>query len=165
MPCEFPTAGHRLCLADYTRPELIVPGLRETDPAGIIKELSHRLRAHKAIGDVLSFYHAALNHDLLSNSALPPGIAIPHARSAQVSRLTLAIGRTRQPVVWGIKSAWSVDHVFLIAVPATDARDYLALLSGIATMGGQPEMLARLRAAPDEREIFEFIKTINVHPD
>ena len=161
MPCEFAAVGKRVSLADFTRPELIVPRLLGSDPAGIIKELSQRLQAHAEIGEVLSFYHAAFNHDLLTNSALPAGIAIPHARSAQVRRLTLAVGRARRPVVWGLRNSWSVDHVFLIAVPATDAVDYLALLSSIARFGRQPEMLAGLRAAADAGCIFEFLKNVN----
>jgi PTS system fructose-specific IIC component len=151
-------------MADYTRPELIIPRLHESDPAGIIKELSQRLFQHAVIGDVLPFYDAAFNHDLLTNSALPVGIAIPHARSAYVRQLTMAIGRAHRPVVWGIKRSWSVDHVFLIAVPATDALDYLALLSSIASLGHQPERLAQLRAMTDARGIFKILKAINVRP-
>jgi mannitol/fructose-specific phosphotransferase system IIA component (Ntr-type) len=154
MPCEISPAGTLVSIADYTRPELIVPRLRGSDPAGIIEELSQRLRAGGIIGDVLSFYQAVVNHEFLSNSALPAGIATPHARSAQVSRLTLAVGRTREPVVWGMKESWPVEHVFLLAVPPTDASNYLSLLSGIAGFGRRPEMLARLHAAADHRMHF-----------
>ena len=151
-------------LADYTRPELIVPRLRESDPAGIIEELSHRLRAHGIVGDLLSFYHDAINREFLSNSALPVGIATPHARSAQVGRLRLAIGRTSEPVVWGMRGSWTVDCVFLIAVPATDAREYLSLLSGIAAFGHRPEMLQQFRAAADAESVFELLQESRVHP-
>jgi PTS system fructose-specific IIC component len=164
MPCEISPAGSLVSVADYTRPELIVPWLRECDPAGIIQELSQRLRAQAIIGDVLSFYQAVVNHEFLSSSALPAGIATPHGRSAQVRRLTLAIGRTREPVVWGMKESLSVEYVFLLAVPSTDASDYLFLLSGIAGFGHQPEMLAKLRTAADARCIFGLLKEINVRP-
>ena len=164
MPCEISPAGTLATVADYTRTELIVPWLRERDPAGIIEELSQRLRAQAIIGDVLSFYQAVVNHEFLSSSALPAGIATPHGRSAQVRRLTLAIGRTREPVVWGMKESLSVEYVFLLAVPSTDASDYLFLLSGIAGFGHQPEMLAKLRTAADARCIFGLLKEINVRP-
>ena len=162
MPCEVPSVGKRISLADYTRLKLIVPRLIESDPAGIIKELSQRLGTQNVIGDVLSFYHAAFNHDLLNNSALPTGIALPHARSSQVARLTLAIGRTREAVFWGTKNSWLVDHVFLIAVPATNALEYLALLSCLTGFGSHAEMLAGLRAAADDRDIFNQLQKIIV---
>jgi mannitol/fructose-specific phosphotransferase system IIA component (Ntr-type) len=164
MPCEISSARALLSVADYTQTELIVPRLREADPAGIIEELSQRLRTNGIVGDMLSFYQAVVNHEFLSSSALPSGIATPHARSAQVSRLTLAIGRAREPVVWGISESWSVEYVFLLAVPSTEAMNHLALLSGIAGLGRQPEMLARLHVAADAQEIIDLLKETNVRP-
>jgi len=162
MPCEVPFVGNRISLADYTRQELIVPRLIESDPAGIIKELSQRLGTQNIIGDVLSFYHAAFNHDRLNTFSLPTGIAFPHARSSQVARLTLAIGRTREAVCWGTNNSCPVHHVFLIAVPATNAMDYLALLSCLASFGNHAEMLAGLRAAADAQDIFDQLQKMIV---
>jgi len=162
MPSELTSVATRVSLADFTGLELIVPRLQESDAAGIIEELSQRLRAQQAIGDVLSFYHAAVNHELLSNSDLPTGIAIPHARSDQVRRLTLAVGRAREPVGWGGKSSRPVEWVFLIAVPATDASGYLALLASLAGLSRRPEMLARLHAATAAESVLEILEEIPV---
>lgn len=164
MPCEPPAVGSLPSIADYTRPGLIVPSLRETDPAGIIEELSHCLRVHGVLDDVLSFYHTVLNQEFLSNSATSAGIALPHARSPQVRQLTLAIGRAEQPVVWGLRASWSVKYVFLLAVPSTDALNYLSLLSSLARLGRQPEMLDRLRLAAGTQDIFELLQEIRVRP-
>jgi len=162
MPSEISVAGMQGSIAEYTRPELMIPRLRETDQAGIIKELSHQLHDHGDIGDLLAFYHAAVNHEFLCNSALRTGVAIPHARSPQVSRLTLAVGRTNHPVIWGAKGSWGVTLVFLIAVPATDAMDHLSLLSGIAGLVRQSDLLARLGGTTDAREMFELLTQINL---
>ena len=162
MPCDISRNDTAVSIAAYTRPELIVPRLRESDPAGIIEELSTRLHAQGIIGDTLSFYDAAINHEFLSNSALPTGIATPHARSAQVRRLTLVIGRASEPLIWGMQESWPVEYVFLLAVPPTNALDYLSLLSGIASFGCRPELLARLRAAADTLCIFDLLKEIKV---
>jgi len=162
MPCEVPAVGNQISLADYTQPELIVPRLFESDPAGIINELSRRLGAQQVIVDVLSFYHTAFNHDRLNTFALPTGIAFPHARSSQVTRLTLAMGRTREAVHWQSKKSWPVDLVFLIAVPATNALDYLALLSCLASFGNHAEMLAGLRGAADAQDIYYQLRKIIV---
>jgi mannitol/fructose-specific phosphotransferase system IIA component (Ntr-type) len=163
MSGELSCAVARGSLADYTRPELIIPQLSEDDPPGIIKELSQRLREHGIIDDLLAFYHAAINHEFLGQTALRSGVAIPHVRSPQVRRLTLAVGRAGQPVVWGAKGSWPVTQVFLLAVPATDALDQLSLLSGIAGLVRQPELLARLGAAADAGEMFELLKEIRTH--
>ena len=120
-----------ISLADYTRPALIVPRLRERDTAGIISELSQALQREGCVPDVLPFYQAALNQELLTNSALDCGLAFPHARLGGIKRLQFAFGRTPEPIVWGAKSAWPVQFIFLLAVPATDA-------AGLSAPAGQP---------------------------
>ena len=164
MPSEISCAGLQLAIADYTQPGLIVPQLRASDPAGAIEELTHRLGKYEAVGDVLSFYHAAINQEFLTNSALPGGIAIPHARSHQVSHLTFAVGRTAGPVIWKARGARAVELVFLLAVPSTAARDYLVLLSAIVGLSRQPQFLARLRAADNAPEIYGLLQEISLIP-
>lgn len=134
-------------LADYTRPALVVPQLSQRDTPGIIKELSQMMQHEGCVLDVLPFYQAALNQELLSNSALECGVAIPHARLSGVRQLQFALGRAPQPVIWGAKGTWPVQLVFLMAVPATDAANYLHLLASLARLGQQPKLLAELREA------------------
>ncbi|HWH70585.1 MAG TPA: PTS sugar transporter subunit IIA [Candidatus Sulfotelmatobacter sp.] len=149
-------------LADYTRPALLVPQLRERDTPGIISELSQVLQRDRCVPDVLPFYHGALNQELLSNSALACGIAIPHARLSGVKQLQFAFGRTSQPVIWAAKASWPVQLVFLLAVPATDAASYLHLLACIARLGRQPDKLAQLRAADTPQAIWALLEQIRI---
>src|SRR5215470_987180 len=108
----------QLNVAHYTSARLIVPQLRERDAAGIISELSQSLRREGFVADVLPFYHTALNHELMTNSAHANGFALPHGRVTGVKQLQFAFGRTPEPVIWGPKGSWPVQLVFLLAVPA-----------------------------------------------
>ena len=149
-------------LADYTSPALVVPCLRERDTAGIISELSHVLQQEGGVPDVLPFYQAALNQELLANSALESGLAFPHARLSGVKRLQFAFGRTPEPIVWGGRSSWPVQLVFLLAVPATDAAGYLHLLGSLARLGQQPEILAQLREADNAETILASLQHVRL---
>jgi nitrogen PTS system EIIA component len=149
-------------LADYTRPALIVPQLHERDTAGVIGELSQVLQREGGVPDLLPFYQAALNQELLTSSALECGLAFPHARLSAVKRLQFAFGRTRAPIIWGARSSWSVQLVFLLAVPATDAAAYLHLLASLARLGQQPELLAQLRKAEGARGILAVLERIGM---
>lgn len=165
MPSEV-TVGPAglLTLADYTRPGLVVPRLRERDTAGIISELSKVLQQEGAVSDVLPFYHAALNHELLSNSALDCGIAMPHGRLHGIKQLQFAFGRAPEPVTWGARGSWPVRFVFLLAVPATDAVCYLHLLASLARLSGQSERLAELRDAEGAAAILSLLEKSKVRP-
>src|SRR5215472_6670875 len=154
----------QLTLADYTRPGLVLPCLRERDTAGIISELSQALQREGFVSDVLPFYHAALNHELMSNSALPCGIALPHGRLSGVKQLQFALGRAPEPVTWGAKGSWPVQFVFLLAVPATDAASYLHLLASLARFGQQAERVAQLRAAKDAAALMSVLEHMRIRP-
>ena len=149
-------------LADYTGPQLLVPRLREHDTAGIINELSQVLQRQGWVPDLLPFYQAALNQELLANSAMESGIAIPHARLSGIKRLQFALGRTAEPVSWGAGAAAPVQFIFLLAVPATDAANYLHLLASLARLGQQPEALSQLCSAETPNAILAALETIGV---
>ena len=149
-------------LADFTRCELMVLQLRAQDAAGIIGELSRILREQDCVPDVLPFYQAALNQELLANSANGFGIALAHARLAGVKHLQFAVGRTGHPVVWGTKGSWPVRLVFLLAVPATDAVSYLHLLSSLARLGRNPAILAELLAASEATGLLAVLRKIKL---
>jgi mannitol/fructose-specific phosphotransferase system IIA component (Ntr-type) len=149
-----------ISLADYTRPALIVSRLREHDTAGVISELSQVLQREGSVPDVLQFYQAALNQELLANSALENGLAFPHARLSGAKRLQFAFGRAPQPIVWGARSSWPVQLIFLLAVPATDAAGYLHLLASLARLGQQPDLMAQLRSAENAEAIMAVLQQI-----
>jgi PTS system fructose-specific IIC component len=151
-------------MMEYTRPELLVPDLRETDTAGIIGQLSQALQRQRVLPDLLPFYHAALNQELMHNSALECGIAIPHARLAGVKQLQFSFGRAAVPVSWGVKGSWAVQFVFLVAIPASDSAAYLQLLAGIARLSQQPELLAELRKAKSAEAIIAVFERVRLRP-
>lgn len=155
-----PGSAVTLTLADYTDPALIVPALREHDTPGILGELSQALQRHGCIPDMLPFYHSALNQELLSNSAHSCGIAFPHARVGGVKHVQFALGRAPKPVIWGSKNSWPVQFIFLLAVPATDAAQYLHLLAALARLGQQQDRLMELRLAATTEELFAVLEKV-----
>lgn len=155
-------AGVDDCLADYTRPALIVPELRERDTAGVVKELSQVLHEEGCVPDVLAFYHAALNHEFLVNSAMDCGLAIPHARLHGVASSSFAFGRAREPFSWGTAPSSPVQFVFLLAVPATDAAGFLHLLSALARLRREDRLLSGLQDRDSAEQIYQFFKEIKV---
>src|SRR5882724_10130864 len=152
----------QLILADYTRPGLIVPRLRERDTAGIVSELSQALQREGCVADVLPFYHAALNRELLTNSSLDCGMAFPHARLSGIKQLRFALGRSPEPVICGGKGSAPVRLIFLIAVPATDAAGYLHLLASLARMAQSPPFFAELLSAQTANAMFAVLSGIGI---
>jgi len=149
-------------LADFTSPALIVAQLSAKEAAGVISELSRRLQAEGLLTDVLPFYHAALNQELMFNSAQVCGMAFPHARLSGIRRLQFALGRAKQPINWGPKGSWPVEFVFLLAVPPSDGAQYLRLLASLARLGKESDLLEALRTAPDSAGMFAALERVAV---
>jgi mannitol/fructose-specific phosphotransferase system IIA component (Ntr-type) len=149
-------------LADYTRPSLMVPRLRERETAGVIKELSQLLQQEGCVPEVLPFYNEALNREFLVNTATQSGFAFPHARLSGITRMFFALGHSAQPLCWGAKGSVPVSFVFLVAVPATDAAAYLQLLGGLVRLGSALPQLEQLRAAADARQLYQVIQQVKL---
>lgn len=149
-------------LASYTSAGLVIPRLHEADTPGVINELSQALQREGAVPDLLPFYHTALNQELLSTTSVTGGLAFPHARLSGVKRLRFAFGRAPRPINWAGKSAWPVQLVFLVAIPATDAACYLHLLASLARLGQHAELVEELRATEESEAILAVFDKIKI---
>lgn len=151
-----------MTLADFTTPSLIIPQLRGQDAASVIQELSQALQREKRVPDLLPFYHAALNHEFLVSSEMEAGMVFPHARLPGLKELAFALGRSSEPLNWGAKAVRSVKLVFLIAVPATDSTQYLLLVSGLARLAKDSQLVDKLRAAHDALQMLEALRQVKL---
>lgn len=151
-----------LTVADFTSPALIVPRLRGEDAAAVIQELSQALQRDQRVPDLLPFYHAALNREFMVSTDVEAGMAFPHARLPALKEVCFAFGRSDQPLGWGNKAAGAVRLVFLIAVPATDATQYLALISGLVRLARDSRLVARLHAATDKCQMLAVLQELKL---
>lgn len=142
----------------------MLPELRGTDVTAILAELSEALQREARIPDLLPFYHAALNREYLSSTAMNYGFAFPHARLHGLKTLSFALGRCRQPILWS-KDAPSVRLVFLSAVPATDAISYLAFVAALSRLSRESSQISQLLAASDAEAMLSILGQIKLRPD
>lgn len=156
------TSRAAMTLGDFTSPGLMVPQLRGQDAASVIQELSQVLQQEKRIPDMLPFYHTALNREFMVGTDMEAGMAFPHARLPALKEVSFALGRSDAPLAWGVSQAGSVRLVFLLAVPATDATQYLLLISGLARLAKDPRLVEKLHAARDAGQLMAVLKQIEL---
>jgi mannitol/fructose-specific phosphotransferase system IIA component (Ntr-type) len=151
-----------MTLADFTSPGMIVPHLRDRDTASVIQELSEAMKRENRVTDLLLFYHAALNREFMVGSNWEAGMAFPHARLPGLTELSFALGRSDEPLGWGSGATGSVRLIFLMAVPATDATQYLSLISGLARLAKDERLVEKLYAAENAAQILEVLRQIRL---
>jgi mannitol/fructose-specific phosphotransferase system IIA component (Ntr-type) len=111
------------------------------------------------VPDFLPFYNAVLNREHLADTAMESGMAFPHARLHGLKELSFALGRGDKPLTWG-KTSRPVQLVFLLAVPAADATQYLLLISGLVRLAKQQDLLPQLLAAQDSSQILKILQQV-----
>lgn len=149
-------------LADHTARDLIVPALAARESAGVVRELSRLLHQQGCIRDAATFAEATLVRESLVSTAVDCGLALPHARLADVPELHFALGRSLEPISWGTRSPIPVRLVFLIAVPANDPSQYLPLIAALAKFGKDKVCLDRLLAATVIAEMLVILRQIGL---
>jgi len=149
-------------LADFTSPELIIPGLSGADAASSIQELSQALQREKRIPDLLPFYQAALNREFMVSTDTEAGMAFPHARLPGLKDVSFALGRSDKPLGWGTRGIRTVRLVFLLAVPATDSTQYLPLIAGLARLAKNKQLVENLQMVGGAREMLDVLKQVEL---
>ena len=153
-----------MTLADFTSPGMIIPHLRGQDVASVIQELSQTMQREGRVPDLLPFYHAALNREFLVSTDLAAGMAFPHARLPGLKEMSFAFGRSDKRLLWATRGTRTVRMVFLLAVPATDSAQYLLLISGLARLARESQLVEKLHAAQDTFQILEVLQQIKLRP-
>jgi len=85
-------------------------------------------------------------------------IAVPHARTAAVSRLVLGVGRTSGNVTFDQEHP-RVRLVFLIGTPKAAVTEHLQLVAGLSRWLKNSATRAALIAAPGEAEFRTLLQT------
>jgi len=121
-------------LSQLTEPRLLIPRLLSDGWEGSIREMAARLANAGRIGNAAGFVAAVLERESKVPTFAAPGLAFPHARGQAVRTLSLAVGLSRQGLVWCRDRKAIAKVVFLLAVPLGDAEPYLQVLSALARL-------------------------------
>jgi PTS system nitrogen regulatory IIA component len=138
-------------LTELLTPDRVVLPIAAADKRGIIEELTRRIVAD-AGGTFEDVLGAVLEREAVLSTGIGFGVAIPHARSAGVSQLTMVGGVSRAPVPFDAIDGEPVRLFFLIVGPEASAGLHVRLLSRIARLVRREEVRRHLIEArtPDE---------------
>ncbi|GAD86853.1 PTS sugar transporter [Nocardia asteroides NBRC 15531] len=126
------------------------------DKSAVITALAGTLAAAGRASDAAAVSAAALTREAQSATGLPGGIAIPHCRSAAVTRASLAFARLAPKVDFGAPDG-PADLVFLIAAPEGAGAEHMKLLSALARALVRPAFVADLRSAATPADVVALV--------
>lgn len=143
-------------LGDILAEDGIVPSLKAKDKKQVLQELAQRA-ARLAGTDARLVFEAVLQRERLGSTGLGRGIAIPHAKLADLKSISCLFARLETPIAFDSLDGEPVDLVFLLMAPEHASGDHLKALARISRVVREPHVLERLRSARDKQTIFRIL--------
>ena len=138
-------------------PDVLALELRAASGEAAIAELHGHLGSGAgAIDDEPRFLADLLERSRLASVCIADELAMPHARTAAVDRMVLAVGRCAQPVAFDAEHP-RVRLIFLIGTPKDAAGDYLKLVAGLSRRLKSAATRKALLVAPTEGEFLAVL--------
>jgi PTS system nitrogen regulatory IIA component len=142
---------------DYLNEEWVIPDLKGTDKASVLKELSSVLVTPCQMTSVEDLLQVLLDREKLGSTGIGEGIAIPHGRLKKVKTFFISFGRSVKGVDFDSIDRKPSQLFFLVMAPENSAVDNLKLLSRIVTLLKEPSFKKRLMGARSQKELFQII--------
>ena len=105
-------------------------------------------------------YDEVLDHlvarEKLGSTGLGQGIAIPHCRVAQCTEPLGTLLKLDEPIPFDAPDDQPVDLLFVLLVPEEAHQQHLDILAAVASMFSQADFCERLRAASDDRVLYDI---------
>jgi nitrogen PTS system EIIA component len=122
----------------------------------VLKELARHAAA--ALGlDQQNLLDALMERERLGTTGIGHGIAIPHARLAEVDRLVGLFARLEQPVDFESLDDQPSDLIFLLLAPDSADADSLKALARISRVLRDPALRQRLRQERDREVVYRLL--------
>jgi len=143
-------------MKEFLSEDLIELNLDAKSKYDAIRKLCEKLFEKGCITSVEDFIEDVYQREKEGETGIGQGIAIPHGKSENVIKTSLAIGRTKK-IDWEGEDHQDVTIIILFAVRLVDNTSvHLKLLSQVASKLGHDESLEQLKTAKKASEIIDI---------
>ena len=141
---------------DLLNPQHVVLDLVARNEPDALRELVATF-GQEATNDRTALLRDLIAREQLQSTNAGNGVAFPHARTDVVERIVLAIGRSREGVVFRDTEP-PVHLLFLIGTPPAMVRDYLVCIGTLARLCRNRDMRERLLNAPTAERLIDELR-------
>jgi nitrogen PTS system EIIA component len=143
-------------ISDLLSPDDVVVGVKAIGKVDLLHELCHRAALCLNIpAEVI--LKEILKREQLGSTGVGNGIAIPHTRLAGIAKSFGLLARLNRAIDFEAVDAAPVDLVFLLLLSESPHDEQLKALALVARKLKDPDLLEKLRAAPNARSLHKAI--------
>jgi PTS system nitrogen regulatory IIA component len=137
-----------------------------TNAVRFVTNVTSKKRLFQDIGELVSSVYSLESsiaiEGLQERESLGPtgvghGIALPHARLAQIHKIVGVFLRLDKPLEYGSVDRQPVDLVFALFAPKDSGVDHLKALALVSRTMRDPDVVAKLRANTDSSKLHAIL--------
>lgn len=147
-----------MLLQELIDESLINVDLKPKVKDAVIEEMVDLLLKEGIISNKQEFVDVIKRRESIESTAIGDGIAIPHGRSPQVERLSVAFTRSKKGVDFSALDKKPVHLIFMIAAPQEARKEYLQAVAKIARLLKSNVMKERLLKADMPSKVMDILK-------
>jgi mannitol/fructose-specific phosphotransferase system IIA component (Ntr-type) len=147
-----------LLLTDMLSPERIRLSLESRLKDDLLRELVDALVSANGTGDAERVLRAVREREAVLSTGIGHGVAIPHAKSADIGELSMVVGRTAEPVEFDALDGEPVSLFFLLVGPESASGSHIKTLSRLSRLLRRNDVRARLVAARSPEDFFQTLR-------
>jgi len=140
-------------ITDLLADDSILLGLKAETKEEVWKALAHSFQEIGAVHNVEQYLVDVAIRESKGTTGVGFGVAIPHAKSAGVTRPALAMARLKKGIDVQSMDGSNADLFFLIAAPINGEDIHLRALSKLARLLMHGSFLESLRTAKTKEEV------------
>ena len=145
-----------MTLADIIDARAVLPAVKAQNKKQVLQEISQALAGLVATDQSVVF--EILNRrEKLGSTGLGQGIAIPHGRLPNITRVYGLFARLATPVDFDSVDGQPVDLVFALVAPDHAGADHLTALARISRLLREPATLAKLRGTDTAEGLYAIL--------
>lgn len=155
---EPPTRGEprKTGISRFSAEELMICGLKSTSPEDAIRELADAMVANRFVSNADALVAAAMERESILSTAMGNGLAFPHVRGVEGGGLTIALGVSKDGIVYD-DSGTKVNFIFFSVIPVAVSAFYLRLMSGLTDAFSKKANRDLLMAAKTSTELWKAL--------
>ena len=143
-------------IADLLVPRGVIAQLRVSNKKGALQEIARRAAALTGVAE-RRLYDVLAERERLGSTGIGRGIAIPHGKLPELSRLYGLFARLERPVDFEALDGQPVDLMFLLLAPEAAGADHLKALARVARLLRDPEVARKLRESRDAESLYAVL--------
>jgi PTS system nitrogen regulatory IIA component len=141
---------------------LLAPEMIRSRAAATSKKRTLELLSELLTGDSPSdpatraVFEALIGRERLGSTGLGRGVALPHARIAELEAPTAALVSLSEPVDFDAMDRQPVDLLFALLVPEHCTDEHLRILAALAELFSRQEFCEALRASDTPEAMYQL---------